>query len=55
MDPVGRDRSKRTGVGGGREQGGALASACAGERGGVGVTWRVSIGPRGLSVEIAVI
>jgi hypothetical protein len=39
----------------GRERGGALASACAGERGGAGVTWRVSIGPSRLSVELAVI
>jgi hypothetical protein len=42
-------------AGGGRERGGALASACAGERGRAGVTWRVSIGPRGLSVELTII
>jgi hypothetical protein len=46
---------RREGAGGGRERGGALASAYAGERGGAGVTWRVSIGPRELSVELAVI
>jgi hypothetical protein len=63
----GRDGSRRAGAGararvgrriragGGRKRGGALASACAGERGGAGVTWRISIGPRGLSVELAVI
>jgi hypothetical protein len=46
---------RRAGAGGERERGGALASACAGERGEAGVTWRVSIGPRGPSVELAVI
>jgi hypothetical protein len=46
---------RRAGARGGRERGGVLASACAGERGGAGVTWHVSIGPRGLSVELAVI
>jgi hypothetical protein len=39
----------------GRERGGALASACAGKRGGAGVMWHVSIGPRGLSVELTII
>jgi hypothetical protein len=46
---------RRAGAGGGRERGGALASACTGERSGTGVMWRVSIGSRGLSVELAVI
>jgi hypothetical protein len=39
------------GARGGRERGGVLASACAGERGEAGVTWRVFIDPRGLSLN----
>jgi hypothetical protein len=45
-NPAGRERALSPALASvrGRERGGALAS---GERGGAGVTWRVSIGPRG--------
>jgi hypothetical protein len=52
MDPAGQERalSPRSCP---RWQ--ARGGGSAGERGGAGVTWHVSIGPRGLSVELAVI